>query len=199
MTHSILPSDIELAKRLLTASRPDSTIVAALVQRGVDSANATQLVTDLRSGRQVVPEIPAGLEMASRRRSRSRRNANPSEPHQSTPAPETHAKPGRAVERHADARKNSSTLWLLAAVPICFVAVIIGVLISNHRRRAEEEPQPNKSQPAASVPAAKPVAPKDQKAPSASSPVQSPTGKTATGVAQLPAAGTSNAPAPQPH
>jgi hypothetical protein len=147
MTHSILTTDIELAKKLLTAARPDGAIIAALVSRGIDSASAAQLVNDLRNGRQVTPTVPAGLEMStssSRRHSRSRRESRRKQPQSAARSSESAPHAERAHERHSDARKNSSTLWLLAAVPICFVAVIVGVLISNHlRRAADEEPQKN--------------------------------------------------------
>jgi hypothetical protein len=199
MTHCILPTDIELAKKLLTSSRPDNVIISALVQRGVDSASAAQLVTDLRNGRQVAPQIPAGLGMVFKRRSRSRKAESPSEPQPAAPASETHPQPRRTRERHSDTRKSSSTFWLIAAVPICFVTVIIGVLISNHRRRNAEEAPPSQSQPAAPARAATSPAAATSKAPSVAASSMSAVGKKGSGTEQLPAAGSTNTPAPQPH
>jgi hypothetical protein len=198
MTHCILLTDIELAKKLVTAGRPDSAIVAALAQRGVDSADAAQLVADLRDGRQVTPQIPAGLELGSRRRSRSRRPEQPSGPQQPSRGPETSPRPERAAERHSDAPKKSSTFWLIAVVPICFVVAIIGVLISNHLHRVAEDAPPNKAQPAAPAPAAVAPAGTSQKAPPGGT-EQGPVRKPDSGVRQPIAAGTSNAPAPHSH
>jgi len=53
MTHDILQSDVDLAKRLLKAKCPDSEIVAALLRRGIDQFDAERLVSDLRQGVQV--------------------------------------------------------------------------------------------------------------------------------------------------
>ncbi len=57
MTNDILTSDIDLAWRLLRAGRPDKEIVAALARRGLETAKATRLVEDLRTGKPVKPEL----------------------------------------------------------------------------------------------------------------------------------------------
>ena len=51
MTRDVLGSDVDYARRLIDADCTDSSIVAALVWRGVDSAKAAQLVETLRCGR----------------------------------------------------------------------------------------------------------------------------------------------------
>src|SRR4051812_38412769 len=56
MTHDVLQSDIELAERMIEASRPDIEIIAALDARRIDRSRATQLVQDLRSGKKVEPD-----------------------------------------------------------------------------------------------------------------------------------------------
>jgi hypothetical protein len=136
MTHCILPADIEFAKRLLTTNRPEGAIVAALVQRGVESASALQLVTDLREGRKVTPQIPSGLEIGPGRRSRSKR---PQDPSQSSPPPVSSAPSVRREQpsqRRSENRKGSPALWLFAAIPALLAIIVIGVIISNRLRRA---------------------------------------------------------------
>src|SRR5262245_54502085 len=98
MTHCILPTDIELVKKLLAASRPDNAIVAALVHRGIDTASAAQLVTDLRNGRPVAPQIPPGLELSTKRRSRSRRESRRSRPQAAAPSAESTPQSERAAQ-----------------------------------------------------------------------------------------------------
>jgi hypothetical protein len=196
MTHCILTTDIELAKKLLTAARPDSAIIAALVQRGIDSASAAQLVTDLRNGRQVIPQIPAGMEAPSKRRSRSRREHRSSEQPSAPASAEATPRREHAHEHHSHSRKESSNFWLLAAVPICFVAVIIGILVSKFHRTPEEEPS-NKLQPAASAHEMTPAAATAPKTAAPGSPAQSAAGKKGPDSGQLPTAGVSNVPPPQ--
>jgi hypothetical protein len=199
MTHSILPTDIELAKNLLKASRPDSAIIAALVHRGIETATAAQLVSDLRNGRPVSPQIPAGLEIGFKHRSGSKKHRHESEPQAAPLDAETAPRPQREPERHHGERKSPSTLWMLAAVPICFVVVIVGVLISNYLRRREQEPPPNPPQQAAPARELAPAPSTPQKAPPAGAPAQSALGKTSPGVTQLPQAAGSNAPASPAH
>jgi hypothetical protein len=191
MTHCILPTDIELAKKLLEASRSDNAIVAALVQRGVQSANAAQLVTDLRSGRQVAPEIPAGLGIAARRRSHTHRSAHRSESEPASNPSEPAPRSERRTHQHEHARKHSSTLWLLAAVPICFAVVIVGMLISKRLHHEPEDSTPNAIQPTAPAQATTPAA--TQKSPPAVKPGQTAPGKAGPGTA----ADSPNTPAPR--
>jgi hypothetical protein len=57
MTKETLESDIELARKLLAAGRPDNEVTAALVGRGISEAKAAQVVQALGQGKQVTPEI----------------------------------------------------------------------------------------------------------------------------------------------
>lgn len=66
MTHDVLQSDIDLARRLVDAGRPVNEIVAALAHRGVDSNRATQLVADLQSGKTVEPDKPISINLPSK-------------------------------------------------------------------------------------------------------------------------------------
>jgi hypothetical protein len=197
MTPYILPTDIEFARKFLAASRPDDVIVAALVHRGVESASATQLVADLRAGRAVASQIPAELGISSRHHSRSRRAGHRSEPPPAEAPPSS--RPERAAEPPPGGRKNNSTLLLIAAVPICFAAVIIGMLISNHLRRAGEESQPDKPPTAASAHGATSPAALSQNLPRTGAPDQATVGKPSSAGEKPTAAGISNAPAPQAH
>ena len=67
MTKNILVSDIDLAERLIKAGGQDDEIIAALGKRGIEGANATQLVHDLRCGLQVKPELFSTPTMMERR------------------------------------------------------------------------------------------------------------------------------------
>jgi hypothetical protein len=193
MTRCILPTDIELAKKLLTAKRPNNTIVAALVHRGIDSVGAAQLVADLREGRQVTPEIPPGLEISTRRRSRSRRTSSQGDAQPSGAAePQSHSEPvaERSSEHH---RKSASTFWLLGAVPVCFAAVIIGVLISNHLHRTGDDAETGTS-PAASASGTAASAAANPKAPHAGTVTQATAQPGASATPQPPPASATNAP-----
>ena len=195
MTPYILPTDIELAKKFLATSRPDDVIVAALVHRGIESANAAQLVADLRAGRAVASQIPAELGISSKHHSRSRRAGHRSEaPPAEAPPP---SRPERSAEPPPGSRKNTSTLLLIAAVPICFAAVIIGVLISNHLRRAGEEPPADKPLTAASAPGATSSAGLSQNLPRAGASDQATVEPPGSAGEQPTVGGISNAPAPQ--
>jgi hypothetical protein len=145
MTHYILPTDIELATKLLAANRPDAAVVAALVQRGVDSASAAKLVADLRDGRKVTPQIPTGLEIAPGRSSRSKKAAAAGEPLQPSRPGDANSLLEEPAEPAAESREKSSIPWLVAAVAFCFGVAVIGVLISNRLHRAAEEPELDKS------------------------------------------------------
>jgi len=194
MTRCILPTDIELAKKLLTARRPDDAIVTALVHRGIESSGAAQLVADLRSGRPVAPQIPDGLAISPRRRSRSRRASSESEPQQPSRVSEPDRRREGPLEPKAEP-KHTSTVWLIAAIPVCFVAVTIGVLISNHRHRTADDAAATKAQPAASAGGAAAVAAPDATVPHASASAQTTVAKPEA----APAAGVTNASKPQLH
>ncbi len=74
MTNNLLVSDIDLAERLIKAGSQDDEIIAALGKRGIEVANATQLVQDLRGGLPVKPELYATATMREPRQShRSKR------------------------------------------------------------------------------------------------------------------------------
>jgi hypothetical protein len=66
MTNDILQSDIDLARRLLDASRPSEEIVAALAYRGIDGSRATQLIADLQAGKTVEPDRPIAINLPPR-------------------------------------------------------------------------------------------------------------------------------------
>jgi hypothetical protein len=65
MTNDILQTDIDLARRLLDASRPADEIVAALVYRGINPNRAAQLVADLQAGKVVEPDKPITINLPS--------------------------------------------------------------------------------------------------------------------------------------
>jgi hypothetical protein len=202
MTHYVLPTDIELATKLLAANRPDEAVVAALVRRGIDSAGATQLVADLRNGRKVSPQLPSGLEIGPGRRTRSKRAARPSETSAPSPAPESSPRRERRTQGNDKNRKHPTALWIIAAIPICFGAVVIGVLISNRLHRAGNNPQPEKPRTGAPARALAPPAGSSQESPRpgilagsrSTAAGQSAVRKPSTGAEQSPTSGLSSAP-----
>lgn len=206
MTRYILPTDIDLAKGLITSQRPDSAIVAALVLRRVDQADAAQLVADLRNGRQVKPQIPPGIVGGPSRRSHSRRAPRPSETQPShaaeaalppKPATAPKARSQRASASATDKPANASTFWLLAAVPVCLVVVVVGVLISNRLHGAGDEDQVTKPQPVTRAEnVSSSAAPSASGTPASTNP-QSTVRKPESGQQQLPIAGITNASIPQ--
>ena len=57
MTREILDSDVEFAQRLLGEGRSDKEIAVALGLRGIEPAQAADLLTDLRKGRKIRPKM----------------------------------------------------------------------------------------------------------------------------------------------
>lgn len=71
MTHGVVQSDIDLAKKLIEAECQESAICAVLCWRGVDVIKAASLVQALRQGELVQPQLPlASGRPQSHRRSR---------------------------------------------------------------------------------------------------------------------------------
>jgi hypothetical protein len=74
ITKNLLVSDIDPAERLIKAGGEDHGVIAALGKRGIEVANATRLVQDLRGGLQVKPELYAtATTRESRQPHRSKR------------------------------------------------------------------------------------------------------------------------------
>ncbi len=151
MTNNILPTDIEFATKLLAANQDDAAIVTALVHRGIESATATQMVVDLRSGRKVTPQIPSSLEIAPGRRSGSRSAATQREFAQASRALDPGTPRRRSASRSPGGRKTSSSLWIVAAVPVCLVAVGLVLLVANRLRHSGDDASADKPLKAAST------------------------------------------------
>lgn len=75
MTHGVVQSDIELAKKLVEAGCHDAAICATLCWRGVDAIKAAGLVQDLRQGKLTQPQLP--LVPGQLRRHRHLRHSSP--------------------------------------------------------------------------------------------------------------------------
>jgi hypothetical protein len=65
MTNDILQSDIDLARKLLDASRSSDEIVAALSYRGVNAERAAQLIAGLQAGKTVEADRPIRIRLQS--------------------------------------------------------------------------------------------------------------------------------------
>jgi hypothetical protein len=124
MTNQVLQSDIDLARRLLTAGRPDEDILGALVCRNIAPDRAIQLVTDLRQGLRVEPDLP---EMGALRR----------------PGP----KPGSGSVTHRDWRPDAPDYsarqprrnlpWFMTTLLVALAICAGTVIFSNHRTHAK--------------------------------------------------------------
>lgn len=128
MTHDILQSDVDLAKDLVRANRPDPEIVNALVQRRIDPVKAARLVADLRQGKTVVPERIVFSRPAPAQASDATAEA-PAERQR----PVAHAA-GQTSRHHANAHspagrpKPFTSGWLFTLV--CITALAVGLAIA---------------------------------------------------------------------
>lgn len=179
MTHNILPTDIELATRLLAAGRPDDAVITAMVHRGIDPTAAAQLVDDLRNGRRVTSQLPAGLEITPGRRSRSRRDAPSTDAPGVSGAPEPSARRQGSGRRRSESRKGFPALGIIIAAVVCVAAIVTGVLVWNHLRRPSEESHSDSQQSPTSnrgtvSPADSGAKPTNAKSPDTSGPARSP-------------------------
>lgn len=129
MTHDILQSDIELAKRLRDSQHPDEEIIRALVHRGIEAGIAAQFVDDLRSGKKVTAQSPTPAEFAPRRHSRSGRTAPRMREDRAArpPAAEAPSQPEAPPARQD--RKNPKRLWQLLAVLAGLALLVIGITL----------------------------------------------------------------------
>ncbi|HWX21868.1 MAG TPA: hypothetical protein VN578_18360 [Candidatus Binatia bacterium] len=126
MTHKILQSDIDLARKQLESKRPETEIVTALTRRGIEPAKAILLVHELRCGRRVVPEIdrlprivPGPSSEAPQALSASG-VAPLTEPAKTSRAPDAVAQPKRG-------RKSAGRPWIWALV---FLTTVGGLAIA---------------------------------------------------------------------
>ncbi len=155
MTKEIVQSDIELATRLRDERRSDAEIIQSLVQRGVESGKATQLLDDLRHGREVTSASSLPQEFSLRRRFRSRHGAP--QTGESAPAPSPAAEAHRRPSSHSEGRgRRRSKLFnqmFAALVGLAVVVVGIVLLIRYHPSSLQTEPGPaaGMSKPAASA------------------------------------------------
>ncbi len=202
MTRNVLPTDIELASRLVAAGRPTENVVAALVSRGVDAASAAQVADDLLHGRKVEPQIPAALEITPRRRHRSKDASPPGEPISAAPPPE--APPRSRPRSRSGSKRGKLTIvqWLLGVAAGCAVVGAIGMLVVDARRHADNS---RAGQPKAVVASRDSVrsANSNQTQPQVSLPVgklavagQTPGRNPSSGGEQKPAVGASDKPMP---
>jgi hypothetical protein len=144
MTPNILPTDIELASKLVASGRPPGDIVAALVSRGIDPATAAQVADNLLHGRRVEPQIPAALEISPRRRRRSS-EAGPQggQPAPTASAPQPSASSRNRPRNRPGAKRFELTIaqWLLAIAAVCAVGVAIGLLVRDARLHSGRDSQ----------------------------------------------------------
>ena len=122
MIHDILQSDIELAKRLLEAGRPDGEVVTVLSKRKLGVDEASRLVADLRQGKRVSPS--SSLAAALKTAPPSMAAAEPVKarvPGAGSPARRS-ARP-RSSHSHGHNRKRLNLGWVVIVVLLCVGAV----------------------------------------------------------------------------
>jgi hypothetical protein len=112
MIEEILPSDVEFARELLRGSRSEAEILAALASRGINSAQASQMLEDLRQGRE--PNSRSDLALGSKVR-REEPDLEMASAHPSH----------RSVSRHRHSRyhhhRQTGALWWFALLAIVFL------------------------------------------------------------------------------
>lgn len=127
MTNDILQSDIDLARRLLDASRPCEEIVAALGYRGINGPRAAQLVADLQAGKVVEPDKPITINLPLNPTSETR----PSEQQQSRKAAPAELPEARHPSSRSRPRKKIGLPWfILLALAAATVSVAAFVLLT---------------------------------------------------------------------
>ena len=167
MTHNILPIDIELATRLLAAGSPDDAVITTLGYRGIDSAAAAQLVEDLRNGRRVTSQLPPGLEITPRRRSRSNRDARPPDAPGVSSAPEPSVRRQGSGRRRSESRKGFPSMWLI--IPVAVLWVLSSGRLSGTTTVAlptSRTPTASKARPPAGAQFHRPIRAQSRRAPS---------------------------------
>ena len=137
MTHKILQSDIELARKQLEAKRSDAEIVAALERRGIEPDKAAQLVQDLREGKPVSPEIDRVPQIVPGPSSEAAQN--PGAGLEDAPEIEENFS-GRSIRRHGRRRPNPGRNWIIATALLLLVvtAGILGYRLYEDRLEAPE-------------------------------------------------------------
>jgi len=149
MTHDVLQSDVELARKLRNEQCPDEEIIRALVHRGVEPGAAAQLMDDLRSGKKVIPKSPTPAEFAPRRRSRAEPSS--SRTREDMPVrPSAAESPDRPLGRPArHHRERPRSPWLILAILAGLVLVALGLIFFLRGKPAAASPEEPESRPAA--------------------------------------------------
>src|SRR5437879_8406885 len=128
MTHQILQSDIDLARNLIAAGLPDDEIIAALVRRRIHPEPAALLVSDLRNGIPVSPQLELNPEGILQLPDRSERLATPGEARASTSRGERASGKRRRRSRPSGGR-SSNILGVLTGVLLIVVGLSGGVVV----------------------------------------------------------------------
>jgi hypothetical protein len=133
MTHDILQSDIDLARKLLDSGRPVTEIVAALAHRGIDSSRAAQLVADLQSAKPVVPDKPIEIRLRPK----------PAEITGSDPGRSRRTElPAQRTDRSQSRRKADGFPWFtIIALTSAALCVAAFVLISRKSHKSDSTDQ----------------------------------------------------------
>jgi hypothetical protein len=115
MTHDLLQSDLDVAKRLIGANGTDAEIVETLTARGVAPLKAQQVARDLRFGKLVTPFNPAapGVEL---RDMSDPTDAEPPKPRRTASAPKR-SEWGR--ESRYSGRKSKAPFWIVVFLGLC--------------------------------------------------------------------------------
>lgn len=127
MTHDILQSDIDLARRLVERGRPDDEVVAALAYRGIDSSRAAGLVAALQDGKAVEADKPIAINLP--RKTTAEAIAAKSQ-HQTLPV---YSRAEGSPRSKAKRQKTNAFPWFTTIV-LASVAVCGGVFILLSRK-----------------------------------------------------------------
>ena len=115
MTNQVLQSDIDVARRLLDAGRTDEEVLTALLCRNIAADRAVQLLTDLRRGLRVEPDVPEMGPLTGVRRTST-----------------THHDWRSDTEDYSARQPRRNVPWFMAALIAALVICTTAVILSNH-------------------------------------------------------------------
>ena len=119
MIHEILSSDVDFAKGLIDSGHSDPEILASLASRGLDPAQAAQLLDDLRHDRKPSANLPFDFRPANPGAVRTRDVAR-EESHRAPPARRHRSRRGK--------HKRSGIPWWFIVL-VCVAVFALGYVL----------------------------------------------------------------------
>jgi hypothetical protein len=152
MTNRILQTDIELAKKLIQAGRPDSEVAKALTFRRIDHHKAEQLVAALKAGQEVAPEMDVNVEAAQSLKARRSSTTTTSD----QPASAVQPAPRKATTPSQGGGKG----WVVGLIIFLVLASVVAFFLMRSSSTTNEAPGPETPSEPGAAGAASPGTPK---------------------------------------